>query len=158
MICRLLLSTVVAGVLSVSPAAAASGHDDPTPHGQGLRAAIASAPAGPAAPVPAWAVDRAESRPLALSTLYASYAGLAVMDVVSTQRALAAGASEQNPLVRPAAGNSAAMWAIKGASAAGTMFFAERVWKKNRTGAIVLMAVLNGISGAVVARNLSHGR
>ncbi|HEX5474895.1 MAG TPA: hypothetical protein VFX12_09560 [Vicinamibacterales bacterium] len=158
MMCRLLLSFVVAGALSVTPSMAA-GHDDPAANGTGLRSAVATADvAASATPAPAWAVDRPASRPLALSTLYASYAGLAAMDVLSTRRALKAGAYEQNPLVRPAAGNSAALWAIKGASAAGSMYFAERMWKKNRAGAVVLMAVLNGISGAVVARNLRHGR
>ena len=40
--------------------------------------------------------------------------------------------------------------------AAGTIYVGERTWKKHRTGAIVLMAILNGVSAAVGAHNARH--
>jgi hypothetical protein len=43
-------------------------------------------------------------------------------------------------------------------STAGTIYFAERIWKKNRTGAILLMAVINGATGAIAIRNMRNAR
>jgi hypothetical protein len=37
----------------------------------------------------------------------------------------------------------------------GAIYFAERAWKKNRKGAIILMAVINGATAAVAARNIN---
>ena len=104
--------------------------------------------------MPSWAVDRPERRPATLPVLYGSYAALQVLDIVSTKHALAAGASEANPLLK--SGNSARAIAVKAAAGAGTIFFAERAWKKNKVGAIVLMAALNGATAAIVARNAHH--
>jgi hypothetical protein len=109
-------------------------------------------------PLEAWTLDRRESRPAALPVMYAAFGALQAMDIYSTRRALGAGASEMNPVVRNASGNSGAMLAIKAASTAGTIFFTERAWKKNRKGAIVLMAVINGATAAVAARNLKNAK
>lgn len=116
-----------------------------------LSAAVARAAVDAAPALPSWAVDRPERRPGTLPALYATYAGLQVLDIYSTKRAIATGATEANPLMRQ--GGSVRTIAIKAAAGAGTIFFAERVWKKNRVGAIVLMAALNGVSAAVVAHN-----
>ena len=97
-------------------------------------------------------------RPAALPALYASLAALQVADVYSTRRALNAGAREANPLLEPVAGNSGAMLAVKAASAAGAIFFTERAWKKNRKGAILLIAAINGVTAAVVANNLKNAK
>jgi hypothetical protein len=78
------------------------------------------------------------------------------MDVVSTRQALAAGALERNPLMKN--GNMAAMIAVKAAAGASTIYFAERLWKKNRVGAVIVMAALNGASAAIVARNQRNAR
>jgi hypothetical protein len=43
--------------------------------------------------------------------------------------------------------------AMKAASSVGTVYIAEKMWKKHRAGAIVLMAAMNGVSAAVVAHN-----
>ena len=118
-------------------------------------ARLAPAPhAGPATEL--WMTDRRESRPAALTAMYASLAGLNALDVYSTRRAIDAGAREANPLMQRASGSTGTMLAMKALSTAGTVFFAERAWKKSRTGTIVLMAVLNGVTAAVTARNLRH--
>jgi hypothetical protein len=57
-----------------------------------------------------------------------------------------------------AAGNAGATLALKAASTAGTIFFAERAWKKNRKGAIILMAAINGAMAAVSARNFRNAQ
>jgi hypothetical protein len=106
----------------------------------------------------AWMVDTPETRPAALPALYATLGALQAFDVYSTRRALAAGAGEANPLMRRPAGNSGAMLAVKALSTAGTIYFTERAWKKNRKGALILIAAINGVNAAIVARNLSHAR
>jgi hypothetical protein len=103
-----------------------------------------------------WAVLEAPKRPATLTTLYGSYAALQVLDVVSTRRALGAGAREINPLMRN--GNMAAMIGVKAAAGTATIYFAERMWKKNKVGAIAVMAALNGASAVIVARNQQHAR
>jgi hypothetical protein len=50
------------------------------------------------------------------------------------------------------------MLAVKAVSTAASIYFAERAWKKNRKGAIVLMAAINGVTAAVVAHNLRPAR
>ena len=97
-----------------------------------------------------------QARPLALPILYGTYGILQGMDLVSTRKALAAGAHETNPSMH----GVGTMLAVKAATGAATIYFAERAWKKNRIGGIALMAVLNGATAAVVAHNMkvSAGR
>jgi hypothetical protein len=89
----------------------------------------------------AWMVDAPQRRPASLPVLYAALGALNVLDVYSTRRALAADAYEGNPLMRPAA-----------------IYFSERAWKKNKKGAVIVMALVNGATAAVVARNLRNAR
>jgi len=104
-----------------------------------------------------WMRDGA-SRPAALLGLYASLGVLQVLDLYSTRRAVDAGARELNPVVGNAAKNTGAMLAVKALSTAGSIYFTERAWKKNRKGAIVLMAIVNGVTAAVVANNMKNVR
>ncbi len=99
----------------------------------------------------------AAGRPSAMVALYVSYAGLQALDAVTTLRALDAGASEQNPLVGRAAAHPGALLAVKAGVAVGTIYLAERLHKRNRAAAVVLMAVLNGAYLAIVANNHSLG-
>lgn len=92
-------------------------------------------------------------RPALLPALYGTYAVLQAMDVMSTKRALAANAREANPLMK--SGGMGTTLAIKAGTGAATVYFVEKAWKKNRVGAIVLMAAINGASAAIVAHN-SH--
>lgn len=103
-----------------------------------------------------WALPQAQKRPLALAALYGTYGTLQVMDIVSTRRALAVGATERNPLMK--GGNMGAMIAVKASTGAATIYFAERLWKKNRVGAVIVMAALNGASAAIVAHNQRNVR
>lgn len=103
-------------------------------------------------------LDRHESRPAAMPVMYAALGALQAFDVYSTRQALAAGAHEGNPLMQKAAGNSGAMLAVKALSTAGTIYFMERAWKKNRKGAIVTMAIVNGTMAAIAASNMRNAR
>jgi hypothetical protein len=99
---------------------------------------------------------QAPKRPVTLTALYGTYASIQALDVVSTHRAIANGAQERNPLMR--GGSVGTMIAVKAATGAATIFFAERMWKKNRVGAVIVMAALNGASAAIVARNQRNAR
>jgi len=121
-----------------------------------IAAAAARAITPADAQMPSWAAERTEKRPIALSAMYGTYGALQVMDVVSTRRAIAAGATEQNPLV--GRGDTGRLIAVKAAAGVSTIFFAERMWKRNKVGAVIVMAALNGASAAIVARNLRNAR
>jgi hypothetical protein len=112
----------------------------------------------PARPVERWMSDAPESRPAILPALYASYGAMQAFDIYSTRRALTSGAREANPAVRGATGNSATMMTVKALSTAGSIYFTERAWKKNRKGAIIMMAAMNGVTAAIAARNMHNAR
>ena len=90
-------------------------------------------------------------RPTLLPALYGTFATLQVLDVMSTRKALAAGGREANPLMRN--GNIGTTIALKAASATATFYLTEKLWKKNRVAAVVVMAAINGAGVAVVAHN-----
>jgi hypothetical protein len=92
-------------------------------------------------------------RPGLLPALYASTIVLQVLDAHSTMTALDRGAHEANPLMQGVARNRGALLAVKTGAAAGTIYLAEKMWKRNRAGALALMAVTNAIDGFVVAHN-----
>lgn len=100
----------------------------------------------------------ATRRPMILPALYVSLGAVQAWDVYSTSAALKAGAIERNPLVAPIAGNSGGMIALKLGTAATTVFFAERLWKKNRVAAVVMMAGINGATAAIAMRNIRNAR
>ena len=94
-------------------------------------------------------------RPSVLPVLYVSFAALQGFDAYSTTAGLARGAHEANSMMRGMAGNSAAFWAVKAGSTAASIWFAERLWKTNRVGAIVTMVVAYGVMASVATRNAS---
>lgn len=97
----------------------------------------------------------ARQRPSVLPVLYVSLAALQGFDAYSTTTGLSRGAQEGNPMMRGVAGNSAAFWAVKAGSTAASIWFAERLWKTNRVGAIVTRVAVNGMMASVAARNAS---
>ena len=101
---------------------------------------------------------RPAKRPAALPILYTMLGAVQAWDVYSTSAALKAGAVEANPLVAPVVSNSGRMLGLKLATAGTTIFFAERLWKKNRMAAIVMMTAINGATAAVAARNIGNAR
>ncbi len=116
-----------------------------------IAAAAADTPALP----PRLRVPAPPRRPAPLVPLYLSFAGLQSLDAITTLRALDDGHQERNPVVGWLAQHPGALVAAKAGVAAGTVFLSERLWKKNRTAAVVLMVALNGAYAAIVAKN--HG-
>jgi hypothetical protein len=156
-VCALILAMNLA-VPAAETWSTTSGDDAP---GTAISLAVAIA----AMPVPAtetalepWMVDRKIGRPGAVTAMYGTLVVLQALDIYSTGRALSGGGTEVNPLLKDAAGNRAAMIAAKAISTATSIYFAERAWKKNRKGAVVLMAVVNAVTAGVVAHNLTNGR
>jgi hypothetical protein len=92
-------------------------------------------------------------RPAVLPWLYGSYATFQALDVWTTTRAVAAGARETNPAVASFASNRLALTTVKVATTTATLYFIERLWRRNRTGAIVVTAALNGVTALVVLHN-----
>jgi hypothetical protein len=142
---------------SAVPAAAADGNDTVTTNAAPIATAIAIA-AKNTDPSTGnlWSFAQTPGRPAALATLYGTYGALQALDVVTSRRAIAAGAQERNPLMKD--GNMTAMIAVKAAAGASTIYFAERMWKKNRVGAVIVMAALNGATAAIVTRNQRNSR
>jgi hypothetical protein len=100
-----------------------------------------------------------QQRPAVLVPMYVSFAVLQGLDYSSTTRALRSGRGrEANLLMRPIVENRPAFVAVKAATTAGTIWAAEKLWKNNRAATVVLMAVVNGAMGAVVAHNMSVAR
>jgi hypothetical protein len=97
-------------------------------------------------------------RPAALPALYATLGAMQAFDVYSTSAALKAGAKEANPMAAPFAGNAGSMLGLKAATTAGTIFFAERMWKTNKVGAIVMMIAINGATAAVSMHNMRNAK
>ena len=93
------------------------------------------------------------SRPAALPAFYASLAALQVFDGYSTTRALAGGAKEANPVMKGIVTRPAVFWSVKAAMAVAPTLAAERMWKTNKTAAIAVMVVSNGMMAAVAAHN-----
>lgn len=150
---------VVTLMLLAGPAAAAvaSEGDTAAKNPAPIASAIAhAAKTTDATPVNLWSMAQAPRRPVALSALYGTYGTLQALDVVTTRRAMAAGAQERNPLMK--SGGIGTMIAVKAAAGASTIYFAERMWKKNRAGAVIVMAALNGATAAIVAHNQRNSR
>ena len=97
-------------------------------------------------------------RPAVLPALYATLGAMQAWDMFSTRAALQAGAREANPTAAPFAGNAGSMLGLKAATTASTIFFAERMWKKNKVGAIVMMVAINGATAAVSMHNMRNAK
>jgi hypothetical protein len=151
-------SIILALALSAPPVA----EQPPAPILLASSAAISapaeSRPADTRRVIESWMIDAPERRPAILPALYTTLGAMQALDVYSTRRATGAGAYEANPLMRKASGNTRAMLAVKVASTAATVFFAERAWKKNKKGAVILMLAVNGAMAAVTVRNFKNER
>lgn len=121
-------------------------------------APIAAAAADTPASWPRLRVPPSPRRPAPLVPLYLSFAGLQSLDAITTLRALDDGHQERNPVVGWLAQHPGALVAAKAGVAAGTVYLSERLWKKNRTAAVVLMVALNGAYAAIIANNHGTGR
>ena len=148
----LTLTALFASTLSVAASERTAGGPSATP----VSDAVASAAKDTAPPVTLWTLSQRPKRPVILPVLYGTYAVLQGMDVISSKKAITAGAKEGNPWMR--GGGMGTTVAIKAASGAATVLLVEKAWRKNRVGAIVLMAAINGASYAVVAHNNRNAR
>lgn len=118
--------------------------------GTGIEAPVVQLPA--LAPVPE------PQRPGALVPLYVSFAALQLVDVHSTSRALERGSGEANPLMKGFAGHEVGLLAVKAAGTMTAIYAAERMWKRNRTAAIVFMIASNSAMAWVVQHNYGAAR
>ena len=97
-------------------------------------------------------------RPAILPALYVALGAVQAWDVYSTRAALTAGAREANPTAAPFAKSSGSMLGLKAATTASTIFFAERMWKKNKVGAIVMLVAVNGATAAISMQNMRNAQ
>lgn len=106
----------------------------------------------------AWAKESAleskRSTPV-LFGLYASYGVLQGLDSYSTHRALQAGATEANPLMKGGVMKNAAFKLATGALTIGAVKLME---KKSKKAAVVTMIVLNTALAGVVMNNMKNAR
>ena len=99
-------------------------------------------------------------RPAVLMPLYGSLIALQGMDFHSTRRALgdAGSGREANPAMRPVVNNGVAFLAVKAGATAGVIWASEKMWKKNRKGAVIFATVVNAAMAVVVAHNYRISR
>jgi len=100
--------------------------------------------------------NRSESggeRSRSLMPLYISTAALQVLDIHSTLQVFRAGGGEGNPIFRGLARNEGAFIAAKAAIAAGSLYAASRIAKRNRVGAVIALLGINGAYALVIAHN-----
>lgn len=97
-------------------------------------------------------------RPAILPALYVALGAMQAWDVYSTRAAIGAGAREANATAAPFSGNAGSLLGLKAATTAGTIFFAERMWKKNKVGAIVMLVAINGATAAVSMHNMRNAK
>jgi len=92
-------------------------------------------------------------RPSLLPAMYASAILLQALDAHSTMTALDRGAHEANPMMTSVVKHRGALIAVKAGVAASTIYLAEKMWRRNRVGAIALMAIINSVDAAIVSHN-----
>jgi hypothetical protein len=97
-------------------------------------------------------------RPVILPALYATLGGMQAWDIYTTTRALTVGAHEANPTAATFSSHAGSLVGLKAATTVGTIFFAERMWKKNKVGAIVMLVAVNGATAAVSMHNMRNAR
>lgn len=98
---------------------------------------------------PAFAAQRSHS----LMPLYVSTAALQVLDVHSTLQVLRQGGGEGNPMLQGLARNEGAFIAAKAAIAAGSLYAASRIAKRNKVGAVIMLLGINSAYAMVVTHN-----
>jgi len=153
---RILAAIITCTVLSIPAAAAAQ---DTTPDAQARFRASLAASTGRS--IDSRQIEKrlgGGDRSMALMSLYGSLAALNVLDVVSSRKAIAAGGTERNPLMKDAIQSNHLSLGIKAASTLGTVMMIDRISKKSRKAAIVTAIVANGVTAAIVAHNLRQVR
>ena len=157
MLVRVVCSCALASalVLSVSPSWAQE-PDTPRPIEETMRVSLAQLAMNlpPVAPLPTTpARVHQPSRPRLLVPLYTSHIALQALDVYTTTRGLRGGATEANPVMKDIARQPAALVAMKAATSAAVVFGTEKLWKKNRAAAVLVMIGVNVGMAVVVSNN-----
>lgn len=111
----------------------------------------------PAAAQPPGGTAKLE-RPAALVPLYLTFAGLQALDAHSTWRAVGGGGSEANPVVRSTLHNPTSLVVMKSATAAGVVLLTEKLWRRNRTAAVISMIAINSAYVTIAAHNYGTAR
>ena len=112
-----------------------------------------------ALPLSAAAEDKLEpTRPASLIPLYVSFAAVQALDIHSTYNGIERGGREANPLLGTVVGSPAAFVAVKAGATAGTIYLAEKIWKRNRKAAIITMIGANIAYGVIASHNYSVAR
>jgi hypothetical protein len=145
---HILAMVIILGLSGSSAASAAQGEETPLERARRVDAAREAL-----LPPPVVSPTNM-ARPAVMPVLYAMLGAMQAWDVYSTSSALKAGAREANPV----AGNAGSMIGLKAATTASTIFFAERMWKKNRVAAVALMVAINGATAAVSMHNMRNAR
>ena len=97
-----------------------------------------------------------------MTSLYATTAAMQMMDVRSTLSAFKNGATEANPMMMAIVKNKGAFIAFKAGIAMSTIWSAHSMAKRNKVGAILMLAAVNSAYAMVVnhnyqvARSLAH--
>lgn len=91
-------------------------------------------------------------------SLYATTATMQALDVHSTIRALDRGAVEANPVMGGIVQNRTAFIATKAAVAAGTIYAAHQVAKKNKVAAAITLIAINSAYAFVAHHNYKVAR
>jgi hypothetical protein len=99
-----------------------------------------------------------QERPRALMGLYLSFATLQALDAHSTLRAVNSGRPEANPVLAPFTDRPGMMLAMKATTTVTTVLLTEKLWRRNRTAAVILMVAVNAGYAAVVASNYGRER
>jgi uncharacterized protein DUF5658 len=146
------LATACALSLAIAAPVAAQSQGPP------LDARLALVDVATPEPVPLPPPPPRPKRPSALVPLYVSFASLEALDIHSTTRALDRGATEANPVMKGISGNTWALTAVKAAGAAGVIYAGEKMWKKNKTAAVIFMVAANAGMAWVVHHNYRVAR
>ena len=152
---RLSAAAVVVVLVASADYAAAQAPETPA-----LRIAVEEAVPAVTPPIaPPLQVLRAEQqRPGALVPLYVSFGALQVLDTRSTLQALDRGGVEANPVMKGVVSHPVALFAVKAAATTGVIVASEKMWKKNRTAAVVFMLAANSAMAWVVQHNYREVR
>jgi hypothetical protein len=98
----------------------------------------------------------ARSKQAQFAAWYGGYVSLQLLDVYSTTTALSSGAGrEGNVFMKGAASNPASLLMVKAASTALVVYGTEKLRKRHRVTAMVMMAAIDTTLAVVVKRNYS---
>jgi hypothetical protein len=90
---------------------------------------------------------------VATAAMYGGFVTLQALDAHSTLRAIDAGLTEANPLMRWATDHPVAFVSMKAGATMATLLVSEKIRKKHPKRALIFMAAINATYAFVVAHN-----